>query len=370
MDNLKRKNILIVIFIITTVIASILAIYFAVFKDSSYKNNESIVTEEPNNNEENTQNSQTEINEDNTNENVDPYANYKDFKWMTGNSVGLLTKLPTGEDFTIEIIENKLYLVKGNEKQEFSINGTPKCIKGFNNGGGGLGDIYLLTNEGKAYLLNFDFSNVENYKTFSFSDIMNTIKFNEILPNEKILEIYTDKLALPHYGIHGPYFLTDSGKLINSNGMSYEELVKNHIERFGNLGDFIYINNDGTLSFHRANYDCNDVLISEFLNSGKDQKLKIKYLSYHLDKYGNTIFYAVGQDNKLYNFDRNSLMVASKEYEYRDKDVSKLQIITLNDSVKCAQVVFTDGTTFNIQDKSRSEWTHYYDFSKNQIIYE
>ena len=39
MDNLKRKNILIVIFIITTVIASILAIYFAIFKDSSYKNN-------------------------------------------------------------------------------------------------------------------------------------------------------------------------------------------------------------------------------------------------------------------------------------------------------------------------------------------
>ena len=31
MDNSKRKNILIVIFIITTVIASILAIYFAIF---------------------------------------------------------------------------------------------------------------------------------------------------------------------------------------------------------------------------------------------------------------------------------------------------------------------------------------------------
>ena len=365
MDNLKRKNILIVIFIITTVIASILAIYFAIFKDSSYKNSESIVTEEPNNNEENTQNSQTEINEDNTNENVDPYANYKDFKWMTGTSVGL----PTEKNFTIEIIENKLYLVKGNEKQEFSINGTPKCIRGFIDGGI-LGDIYLLTNEGKAYLLTFDSSNVENYNSSSFSDTINIIEFNEVLPNEKILEIYTDKLAAPHYGIHGPYFLTDSGKLINSDGMSYEKLVKNHIEYFGPLGDFVYINNDGTLSFHRASYDCNDVLIYDYprsIEAKEDEKLKIKYLCYLSDRESNTTFYAVGQDNKLYSFDKDSLMVANLEYEYEDKEVSKLQIITLNDSNKCVQVVFTDGTTFNIRNDFYN-CNFYYDFSKNQII--
>lgn len=364
MDNLKRKNILIVIFIITTIIASILAIYFAIFKDSSYKNNESIVTEEPNNNEENIQNNQTEINEDNTNENVDPYANYKDFKWMTGNSVDF----PIIDGPDLKIIENKLYIVKGDQKEEVPINGTVKCIKGFINGGT-LGSIYILTNEGKAFTFNYEFQ-LSSYKNENtLLEFVNAIKLTEVLPTEKILEIYIGGFAVPHYGIHGPYFLTDSGKLINSNGMSYEELVKNHIERFGNLDDFIYINNDATLSFHRANYDCNDVLISETLNK-KDQKLKIKYLSYHLDKYGNTIFYAVGQDNKLYSFDRDSLMIASKEYEYRDKDVSKLQIIILDDSVRCAQVVFTDGTTFNIQDKSRSEWTHYYDFNKNQIIYE
>ena len=124
MDNSKRKNILIVIFIITTVIASILAIYFAIFKDSSYKNSESIVTEEPNNNEENTQNSQTEINEDNTNENVDPYANYKDFEWMTGNSVDF----PIIDGPDLKIIENKLYIVKGDQKEEVPINGTVKYL--------------------------------------------------------------------------------------------------------------------------------------------------------------------------------------------------------------------------------------------------
>ena len=258
MDNSKRKNILIVIFIITTVIASILAIYFAIFKDSSYKNNESIVTEEPNNNEENTQDSQTEINKDNTNENVDPYANYKDFEWMTGNSVDF----PIIDGPDLKIIENKLYIVKGDQKEEVSINGTVKCIKGFINGGT-LGSIYILTNEGKAFTFNYEFQLSSYNNENTLLEFVNAIKLTEVLPTEKILEIYIGGFAVPHYGIHGPYFLTDSGKLINSDGMSYEEVAKNHILKVGTLGDRVYINSDATVSFHRANYDCNDVLTSE-----------------------------------------------------------------------------------------------------------
>ena len=182
--------------------------------------------------------------------------------------------------------------------------------------------------------------------------------------------ILQPKLAAPHYGIHGPYFLTNSGKLINSDGMSYEKLIKNHIENFGTLKDFVYINNDGTLSFHRANHDCNDVLIYDYPRSIKakeDEKLKIKYLCYLSDKGDNTTFYAVGQDNKLYSFDRDSLMVADLEYNYEDKEVLKLQIIPLNDSDICVQVVFTDGTTFNIRNDYYT-CVLYYDFNKNQII--
>ena len=357
MDNSKRKNILIVIFIITTVIASILAIYFAIFKDSSYKNNESIVTEEPNNNEENTQNSQTEINEDNTNENVDPYANYKDFEWMTGNSVDF----PIIEGPDLKIIENKLYIVKGDQKEEIPINGTVKCIKGFISGGT-LGPVYILTNEGKAYTFNYNYYIGHYNNEHTLLEFVNAIKLTEILPNEKILEIYAG-------GFDWPYFLTSNGNLINSDGMSYEEVVKNHILKVGTLGDRVYINSDATVSFHRANYDCNDVLISEFLNSGKDQKLKIKYLCYLSDSGSNTTFYAVGQDNKLYSFDKDSFMVANIEYDYEDKDVSKLQIIKDSDSSKCVQVVFTDGTTFNIRNDFLNCGS-YYDFDKKEEIYE
>ena len=364
MDNLKRKNILIVIFIITTVIASILAIYFAIFKDSSYKNNESIVTEEPNNNEENTQNSQTEINEDNTNENVDPYANYKDFEWMTGNSVDF----PIIDGPDLKIIENKLYIVKGDQKEEVPINGTVKCIKGFINGGT-LASIYILTNEGKAFTFNYEFQLSSYNNENTLLEFVNAIKLTEVLPTEKILEIYIGGFAVPHYGIHGPYFLTDSGKLINSDGMSYEEVAKNHILKVGTLGDRVYINSDATVSFHRANYDCNDVLISEFLNSGKDQKLKIKYLCHLSNRDTNTTFYAIGQDNKLYSFDKDSFMVANIEYDYEDKDVSKLQIIKDSDSSKCVQVVFTDGTTFNIKNDFLN-CDSYYDFNKNDYVYE
>ena len=357
MDNSKRKNILIVIFIITTVIASILAIYFAIFKDSSYKNNESIVTEEPNNNEENTQDNQTEINEDNTNENVDPYANYKDFEWMTGNSVDF----PLVDGTGLKIVENKLYVVKGNQKEEVPINGTVKCIKGFINGGT-LGSIYILTNEGKAFTFNYEFQLSSYNNENTLSEFVNAIKLTEILPNEKILEIYAG-------GFEWPYFLTSNGNLINSDGMSYEEVVKNHILKVGTLGDRVYVNSDATVSFHRANYDCNDVLISEFLNSGKDQKLKIKYLCHLSDRESNTTFYAVGQDNKLYYFNTENFMVANLEYDYEDKEVLKLQIITLNNSNRCVQVVFTDGTTFNIRNDFLNCGS-YYDFDKNEEIYE
>ena len=356
MDNLKRKNILIVIFIITTIIASILAIYFAIFKDSSYKNNESIVTEEPNNNEENIQNNQTEINEDNTNENVDPYANYKDFEWMTGNSVDF----PIIEGPDLKIIENKLYIVKGDQKEEVPINGTVKCIKGFISGGT-LGPVYILTNEGKAYTFNYNYYIGHYNNEHTLLEFVNAIKLTEILPNEKILEIYAG-------GFDWPYFLTSNGNLINSDGMSYEEVVKNHILKVGTLGDRVYINSDATVSFHRANYDCNDVLISEFLNSGKDQKLKIKYLCYLSDSGSNTTFYAVGQDNKLYYFNTENFMVANIEYDYEDKEVSKLQIIKDSDSSKCVQVVFTDGTTFNIKNDFLN-CSSYYDF-KNDYVYE
>lgn len=356
MDNSKRKNILIVIFIITTVIASILAIYFAIFKDSSYKNNESIVTEEPNNNEENTQNSQTEINEDNTNENVDPYANYKDFEWMTGNSVDF----PIIDGPDLKIIENKLYIVKGDQKEEVPINGTVKCIKGFLSGGT-LGPVYILTNEGKAYTFNYNYYIGHYNNEHTLLEFVNAIKLTEILPNEKILEIYAG-------GFDWPYFLTSNGNLINSDGMSYEEVTKNHILKVGTLGDRVYINSDATVSFHRANYDCNDVLISEFLNSGKDQKLKIKYLCHLSNRDTNTTFYAVGQDNKLYYFNTENFMVANLEYDYEDKEVSKLQIIKDSDSSKCVQVVFTDGTTFNIKNDFLN-CSSYYDF-KNDYVYE
>lgn len=357
MDNSKRKNILIVIFIITTVIASILAIYFAIFKDSSYKNNESIVTEEPNNNEENTQNSQTEINEDNTNENVDPYANYKDFEWMTGNSVDF----PIIDGPDLKIIENKLYIVKGDQKEEVPINGTVKCIKGFLSGGT-LGPVYILTNEGKAYTFNYNYYIGHYNNEHTLLEFVNAIKLTEILPNEKILEIYAG-------GFDWPYFLTSNGNLINSDGMSYEEVTKNHILKVGTLGDRVYVNSDATVSFHRANYDCNDVLISEFLNSGKDQKLKIKYLCHLSDSGSNTTFYAVGQDNKLYYFNTENFMVANLEYDYEDKEVSKLQIIKDSDSSKCVQVVFTDGTTFNIKNDFLN-CSSYYDFDKKEEIYE
>ena len=372
MDKLKRKNILIVIFIITTIIASVLAVYFAISNIYSNENNDNIDTESSNtaNNSDEITNDNSENNNDNSDKNeqnnststLDPYANYKDFKWLTGNVVET-PKI----GYTIEIIENKLYLVKGNEKEEIHIKGTPKCIKGFLNGGT-LGDVYLLTNEGNAYVRNFELSGDNAFHYTTLHDIANNIKFREILPGKKILEIYTEGFAVPHYGINGPYFLIENGKLINKDEKTYEDVVKNHMTSFGNLANIVYINNDATLSFHRGNYDCNDVLIVDY-KAKTDKKLKIKYLCCLSNNHDDhETFYAVGEDNKLYYFDRQSLMIAHKNYKYENKDVLKLQIIKSNNS-KNVQVVFTDGTIFDVKN-DYSNCTSYYDFSKKTEVYE
>ena len=361
MDKLKRKNILIVIFIITTIIASVLAVYFAISNIYSNENNDNIDTESSNtaNNSDEITNDNSENNNDNSDKNeqnnststLDPYANYKDFKWLTGNVVET-PKI----GYTIEIIENKLYLVKGNEKEVIPINGTAKCIKGFLNGGT-LGNVYLLTNEGNAYIWNFEYNVDKAFSYTTLHDIANNIKFEGVLQDEKILEIYAAGIE--------PYFLTEKGKLINIAKLSYEDVVKNHTITCGNLGDYVYINSDATLSFHRGNYDCNDVLIVDY-KAKTDKKLKIKYITYLSSNNTKVTYYAIGEDNKLYTFSKADLMIAYNEYE--NKDVSKLQIIKSGNS-KYVQVVFTDGSTFDIRNGYLDNPT-YYDFNKKTWINE
>ena len=210
MDNSKRKNILIVIFIITTIIASILAIYFAILKDSSYKNNESIVTEEPNNsNEENIENSDnSNINTDNeikdeenneeANQNTDKNYNINDYVLISDfevnkNCTGCKThgivktiefkNLPLGitYEFTskhsdfIHPISDAEY----NLKNEF-IYGIDKNIL----------SVYCFESIGYINDAEVSPETWPNYTDYNFYSLNVNLDNNKFVTNQELLELY------------------------------------------------------------------------------------------------------------------------------------------------------------------------------------
>ena len=203
MDNLKRKNILIVIFIITTIIASILAIYFAIFKDSSYKNNENTVTQEPNNsNEENIENSDnSNINTDNeikdeensekANQNTDKNYNINDYvlisdfevnKNCTGCKTHCIVKtiefknLPLG--ITYEFTSKHSDFIHPSSDAEYKLKN--EFIYGIDKN---ILSVYCFENKN---IVN-QYSNIPTYNFYSLNVNLGNNKF---VTNQELLELY------------------------------------------------------------------------------------------------------------------------------------------------------------------------------------
>ncbi len=203
MDNLKRKNILIVIFIITTIIASILAIYFAIFKDSSYKNNENTVTQEPNNSsEENIENSDnSNINTDNeikdeenneeANQNTDKNYNINDYVLISDfevnkNCTGCKThgivktiefkNLPLG--ITYEFTSKHSDFIHPSSDAEYKLKN--EFIYGIDKN---ILSVYCFENKN---IVN-QYSNIPTYNFYSLNVNLGNNKF---VTNQELLELY------------------------------------------------------------------------------------------------------------------------------------------------------------------------------------
>jgi flagellar basal body-associated protein FliL len=200
--------------------------------------------------------------------------------------------------------------------------GKPKYIQTLY-GGGVAYALVVITEENDAYKINFngEFSTGNADKS----------KFTttKIDLGEKIIDL-TD-------GYSGPYYLTESGKLLTEDGVSYDTINRNHIKRLGGLGLCVYINEDSTLETLRTS-DANEYL-DIVDNSGN--KIKAKYAFYESSERwtGTTSmhFYVVDENDELLDFYEGSLM---------GKKVSSLKY---DDSADKIEIFYTDNTSTVIE---------------------
>lgn len=169
-------------------------------------------------------------------------------------------------------------------------------------------------------------------------------KVTKIELGEKIIDITDGNEAV--VPMSGPYYLTESGKLLTKNGTSYDKINRNHISRIGALDALLFINEDNTLETLRS-YNSNEYM--DIIDEN-DKKIKIKYIFLEIsDRWTNSTsdhFYVVDDDDNLLDFSKQSLMVASEYYESKGK-VTKLQY---NSETFKMEITFNSGESIVIDD--------------------
>ena len=226
-----------------------------------------------NNNQENTDKSDDLQAGTNKEENkFDPYANYKGYKWASTT-----IKLKSGNG-SVKIKEDKnVYVTYINKENKITgISGTPiKVISRV----GGTECIYILTDECKLY-------SCEAWDTEA-TLVGDLAKYN-------IIDIVESDVG----GVvkRNIYYLTADGKLIDSNGDTFEEINKNFVYRFGNKFLGVYIDEDNYIYYSKKD-DANYAVVKD--TAGKKVKAKQLYMQY------DSIIIILTTDNQLIYVDEN-----------------------------------------------------------------
>lgn len=168
-----------------------------------------------------TDNNQGEINNE---EVVDPYANYKDTKWADKSSKDT------------EIKNDKLYFL--NKEVKLNIKGSLKSVETIIVGG--FPTIYVVTSENEAWFIALD-------------DIVNnTVSVSKrLLPKEKVVDMVALKTYTSNYSDTTVYFLTQTGKLIDENNVSYDKY--NFVDSYHDVTKDMYISFDKDLNGYYYN---------------------------------------------------------------------------------------------------------------------
>lgn len=203
-------------------------------------------------------------------EKLDPYANYKDYKWGT-------TKVGDKNDFYAEIKNNEVYVTYSNKTTQVkNISGTPKKIVQIVYGG--MLRFCVLTQEGKIYTID-DWETTANL-------LVNLSKYNVI-----------DMTAGGGKGVvyRSMYYLTSDGKLIDQNGDTFEALNKNFVTSYGRPSHNVYIDNKLNVYYSKKG-DANYITVKD--TSGNKVKAKELYIQDTAD--GETIIIITKDSQIIY----------------------------------------------------------------------
>lgn len=237
----------------------------------------------------------------------DAYKKY-DFNWVSKEE-GSLTYIKDGK-IKIDFIE-KIYEVKFDY-------GTPVLVSDIP-----AQDFYglvVLNDKGEIYKSSETLYDVNgNLQSSKFT-------FTKLEFKEEIIDI--SKVggddAVP---CSGPYYMTKSGKVINEENKTYDEINKDHINSFGGLDYLIFICEDKTIEVGRTEGNYIKIIDSN------GENIKIKYM---FDPNYSNEYKIIDENNKYYTLLFNSNGVAY----YEEKTVREF---SYDNTKYVAKVIFTDG---------------------------
>lgn len=161
------------------------------------------------------------------------------------------------------------------------------------------------------------------------------ISFTKMNFKEKIVDVslMVGDAGLPY---SGPYFMTETGNVVNKEGKTYEEINKDHIYaiHFVDSPLHVYMCEDSTLDVHKINNEFIKVvnLDNEII------KAKKIFLSSADDKY---IFYIIDETESFYMLREGSVGVAVDF----DDAYGKVKNIDLDKNKAKVKITFTSGET-------------------------
>ena len=240
----------------------------------------------------------------------------------------------------IEIKDDKLY-VKGNL---VNIEGTPYAFITW--GDQTLERIYVLTNEGTVWKLLMEGKGEKLNSSFEKVNIAGkVIDMTNGNRNTRVTE--------------PPYFLLETGELVNEAGEKYERLDGGFVNSFGNEYDRIYVKSDNSLAYFDTDKRQYVTIKDENGNVIKMKNAYVQWTSFDgaiADGASERLF-VVTEEGKLMYFDGYNTDKA-KEYEKAKNKIVKgtrerkeeVEYSTITFRI----IEFTDGTELELQDTTEN----------------
>lgn len=240
----------------------------------------------------------------------------------------------------IEIKDDKLY-VKGNL---VNIEGTPYAFITW--GDQTLERIYVLTNEGTVWKLLMEGKGEKVNSSFEKVNIAGkVIDMTNGNRNTRVTE--------------PPYFLLETGELVNEAGEKYERLDGGFVNSFGNEYDRIYVKSDNSLAYFDTDKRQYVTIKDENGNVIKMKNAYVQWTSFDgtiADGASERLF-VVTEEGKLMYFDGYNTDKA-KEYEKAKNKIVKgtrerKEEVEYN-TITFRIIEFTDGTELELQDTTEN----------------